>query len=161
MGFRPDVDTEVTPLVATEFGEQDPALSPDGRWLAYSSNETGQWEVYVRPFPDVGSSRVRVSTDGGIGPLWAKAGSELFFVDADGDLVAALFETDPEFGVLRRETLFNTVGYEAEASRSFYDISPDDQRFLMGRFPTLGEASSLSHVLVQNFFEELRQRVPN
>ena len=79
----------MVPLVATQFTETGPALSPDGRWLAYSSGESGRGEVYVRPFPDVESGRVQVSTNGGSNPRWANSGTELFFVDADRRLNAA------------------------------------------------------------------------
>ena len=112
LAFRPGEDSAAVPLVATpEFAEGAPALSPDGRWLAYSSNETGSYEVFVRPLPDVNSARVRVSRDGGLGPLWAHSGRELFFVDEDRGLVAAQF--DPGSGqVQAQETLFTIpAGY--------------------------------------------------
>ena len=133
--FHLGVDSAAIPLIATAaFGEFDPALSPDGRWLAYSSNQTGRNEVYVSPFPNVDASRLTVSTSGGQSPLWAHSGSELFFVDADGRLVAAEVETAPEFRVLERETLFSfTSEYVSHDGTHFYDITPDDQRFLLGR----------------------------
>ena len=168
VGFRPGVDSVTIPLVATaEFAEQDPALSPDGRRLAYTSDETGRAEVYVRPFPDVDSDRVRLSTDGGSGPLWAHSGSELFFVDADRGLIVAEVETDSGFRIVQRETLF-TIGPEyrlggLSGGSDFYDIAPDDQRFLMGRFAGTAALSGDSRrfILVQNFFEELNRLVPN
>jgi hypothetical protein len=152
------------PLVASpDFAEAAPAVSPDGGWLAYSSNETGRDEVFVRPFPNTDSMRVRVSTDGGIAPVWAKSGRELFFVGADRTMVAAQF--DPASGrVLDKETLFSLpVGYPAAGANSFYDVSSDGERFLMVRpyvDDTQDEASA-GWVLVQNFFEELKARVPN
>ena len=163
VGFRPGVDNAVIPLVATaEFAEQAPALSPDGRWLAYSSDETGRLEVYVRPFPNVDSTRVRVSTDGGQAPLWAHSGRELFFVDADRRLVAAEVETDSGFRVLERETLF-TLGpdYLLNEATDFYDIAPDDQQFLMGRRGGVASGADSRFILVQNFFEVLKERVGN
>jgi len=165
VGFRPGVDTATMPLVATaEFVEEAPALSPDGRWLAYASDETGRAEVYVRPFPDVDSDKVRVSTDGGSGPLWAHSGSELFFVDADQRLVAAEVQTDSAFRVLQRQTLFSvSLGYLVFGNSDFYDIAPDDQRFLMGREagPRGGTVVDGRIILVINWFEELRQRLGN
>ena len=168
VGFRPGVDSVTIPLVATaEFAEQDPALSSDGRWLAYTSNETGRAEVYVRPFPDVDSYRVRLSTDGGSGPLWANSGSELFFVDADRRLIVVEVETDSEIRIVQRKTLF-TIGPEyrlggLSGGSDFYDIAPDDQRFLMGRFAGTAALSGDGRrfILVQNFFEELERLVPN
>ena len=168
VGFRPGVDSVTIPLVATaEYAEQDPTLSPDGRWLAYTSNETGRAEVYVRTFPDVDSYSVRLSTDGGSGPLWANSGSELFFVDPERRLIAVEVETDSEFRIVQRETLF-TVGPEyrlggLSGGSDFYDIAPDDQRFLMGRFAGTAALSGESQrfIVVQNFFEELTRLVPN
>ena len=166
VGFRPGVDSAAIPLVATpDFAEQDPALSPDGRWLAYASDETGRNEVYVRPFPNVDSTRVRISTDGGFGPLWAHSGDELFFVDAAGSsVIAAQVETAPEFRVLQRETLFALeAGSAVGAGFDSYDIAPDDQRFLMIRLALTGpsDGGDARYILVQNFFEELRERAGN
>ncbi len=161
LAFRPGVDSAAAPLVATpEFAEAAPALSPDGRWLAYSSNETGRDEVFVRPFPNVDSTRVMVSTDGGIAPVWAKSGRELFFVDGDRGMVAAQF--DPVAGQPQtQETLFTIPAvYRAGGGNNFYDISSDGERFLMAR-QYGAEGDSKSVILVQNFFEELKRRVPN
>ena len=162
VGFRPGVDTATMPLVATaEFVEEAPALSPDGRWLAYASDETGRTEVYVRPFPNVDSGKVRVSTDGGLGPLWGNSGSELFFVDADRRLIAAEVQTDSAFRVVQRQTLFAVPpGYLVAGNSDFYDIAPDDQHFLMGRSFALS-GNTISYILVQNWFEELKQRMGN
>ncbi len=162
MAFRPGADSVATPLVASpDFAEAAPALSPDGRWLAYSSNETGRNEVFVRPFPDVNSTRVRVSTDGGIAPVWAKSGNELFFVDSNRVLMAAEF--DPTSGrVLSQETLFPIPPiYPVTDGNNFYDVTSDGQRFLMAR-AYLGngeQEESPTFILVQNFFEELRLRM--
>ena len=159
VSFRPGRDTAVMPLVATaEFEEQDPAFSPDGRWLAYATDETGRLEVYVSPFPNVDLDKVRVSIEGGFSPVWAHSGTELFFVDLANRLIAAQVSTAAGFRVVQRETLFTlplgTIGQEIT---DFYDIAPDDQRFLMGRLSGGGG----DFILVQNFFEELRQRMGN
>jgi len=163
VGFRPGQDSEVTLLVASdEFTEWGPDLSPDSRWLAYSSDETGREEVYVRPFPNVDSTRVPISNEGGSNPRWSHSGTELFYVDASGRFVVAQVQTEPEFRVVNREPLFE-LGIEylvGDGGDDFYDISLDDQRFLMGRRVGGGEGIP-QYVVVQNFFEELRQRVPN
>ena len=172
VGLRPGVDSAAVPLVAeAEFGELAPALSPDGRWLAYHSNRTGRAEVYVSPFPEVGSGRVLVSTEGGFGPLWSHSGDELFFSYGAASLdnrrmMVARVETDPEFRVLDREILFSLGSeYLSSGANQFYDVSPDDQRFLMARRSQLtpgGEdPGPLRFVVVQNFFEELKQVAPN
>ena len=73
-------DRQIEPLVQTPFFERNGEVSPDGRWLAYESNESGQFEVFVRPFPDVNKGRWQVSTGGGTQPLWARNGQELFYL---------------------------------------------------------------------------------
>jgi Tol biopolymer transport system component len=161
LGFRPGVDSAAVSLVASaEFAEQGPALSPNGRWIAYSSNETGRDEVFVRPFPNVDSTRVRISTDGGRAPLWAKSGDELFFVDEDDGLLATPF--DPSSGRPQTpETLFTIpVGYPTNASNNFYDISSDGERFLMAR-PLGDDDGGTAVYIVTNWFEELRERAGN
>src|SRR5690348_4195400 len=81
VGVRVGGDTTPVPLVATGFTEQEPAISPDGRWLAYASNESGANEVYVRPFPATTAARWQVSTGGGEAPRWSSDGRELYFYD--------------------------------------------------------------------------------
>ena len=159
---RPGVDSVAVPLVATaEFSEFTPAISPDGRWLAYGSNASGRQEVYVRPFPDVGSGMVQVSTDGGRAPVCAHNGRELFYQaghdsGASRQLVAVQFTGGPTFVAGRQDVLFSLDGY-LQAYHS-YSPSPDDQRFAMLRNDP---STSAELILVQNFFEELKERVPN
>ena len=163
VGLRPGVDTAVVSLVVSdEFTEWGPALSPDGRWLAYSSDQTGREEVYVRPFPDVGSSRDQVSVGGGSNPRWAHGGGELFYFDEDGRFISASLQTEPDFRVLTRETLF-TLGPEyllGDGGADYYDVAPDDQRFLLGRLAGEPGPGPGRYVVVLNFFEELRRLVP-
>ena len=129
VGFRPDSDGAAVDLIATPgVAEEDPALSPDGRWLAYTSNRSGRSEVYVQPFPDVDSGRWQISVDGGRAPRWAPGGSELYYVDAAYDMVAAEVDTTSEFRVVRRESLF-TLGPEFQDRRyltTYYDVSSED-----------------------------------
>jgi serine/threonine-protein kinase len=167
LAFRPGVDSAATPLVASpDFIEGAPTVSPDGRWLAYDSNETGRREVFVRPFPDVNAGRLRVSTDGGSAPVWAKSGQELFFMDQAGALVAAQF--DQVAGQVRARDPMFTIPAEYRTaseitSNDFYDVSSDGQRFLMARrYMDETEAESgPAFVLVQNFFDELPRLVPH
>ena len=150
--------TEV--LLQTEFREQNAEISPDGNWLAYQSNASGQFEVYVRPFPDVNSDRVQVSTAGGRHPLWAPDGRELFYVAADG-LMAVPVETDATFTAGTPEVQF-AGDYLLGGNNRRHDIAPDGQRFLMIKEgATLdGESPPPQINIVTNWFEELRQRVP-
>ncbi len=169
LAVRPGVDSVAQPLLAEEYDESAPAISWDGRWIAYVSTETDREEVFVRPFPDVDSGKVQVSTEGGIMPYWAHNGEELFFVEPSTlNMMGARFETTPRFRVVEREPLFTIPPrYEGSLVGLLYDVTQDDQRFLMARpyegagveAGDGGEANSF--VLVQNFFEELRERVGN
>jgi serine/threonine-protein kinase len=153
-------------LLATPFYERNAVLSPDGRWVAYEANSSGQYEVYVRPFPNVGDGQWQVSTGGGIQPVWARNGRELFYLEPAGALMAVPVEprgTSWKAGTPTRvfagSDLYAGVGF---ASRT-YDVSPDGQRFLMikqgGASDPGGPSPSI--VVVQNWFEELRRIVPN
>jgi len=153
--IRPGVDSAVVPLLMTEFNERSPALSPDGRWLSYVSNDTGRDELYVRPFPDAGSALVQVSTDGGRDPLWAHSGRELFYVNGANDLVAVQVTGDPTFTPGQQDVLFSMADYLTGDAR--YDVSPDDQRFVMLGFVDEG-ADDAELILVENWAEELRER---
>ena len=83
-----DGTRRVEPLVQTPSNERNGVVSPDGRWLAYESDSSGQFEIYVMPFPNVNAGQWRISTAGGTRPLWAPNGQELFFVAPDGALMA-------------------------------------------------------------------------
>ncbi len=162
VGLRPGRDDALASLLVAEYDESSPDLSPDGRWLAYRSNETGEDEVFVRPFPDVQSGKWQVSTNGGMSPGWAHSGRELFYVDGDGQLVAAQISTDPTFRVESRERLFQYRGeYTFTNITRQYDISPDDQQFLMVRAFGGDEEIVNELIVVENFVEELKRRVPN
>ena len=161
--IRPGVDTVSTALLTTEYQEHAPAVSPDGRWLAYTSNETGRDEVFVRPFPDVESGKQQVTTEGGIAPLWADSGVELFYVKGNEFVVAAI-ALEGGFRVLGQETLCSIPAgvLSTNGNVNFYDVAPGAERFLMGRQyqAGVGEDEGPKMILVQNFSEELRARVP-
>jgi Tol biopolymer transport system component/tRNA A-37 threonylcarbamoyl transferase component Bud32 len=156
------VDTAPKPIIATRFQELAPALSPDGRWLAYSSNETGRAELYVRPFPEASAGKIQVSTEGGTVPRWGHTGDELFYIDAAGELIAARVRLAPDFGVLGQARLFSTVGFTTMAEHATYDVSPDGRRFIMLR-PGAAAGSSDEEprlILVQNFLADLQRVLP-
>ena len=150
----------MVPLEVTEFQERAFSLSPDGRWLAYVSNRTGSNEVFVRPFPDAGASLQQVSANGGTEPVWAHSGRELFYVNGANELVAVQVSTDPGFAPGQQEVLFSVAGYMQSAFYVMYDVTPDDQRFVMLRIGA-GVAAAAEVILVTNFFEELKRLVPN
>src|SRR5258708_1455994 len=112
--------------------EQQPEISPDGRWMAYSSDETGRFEVYVRPFPDARVAKHQVSVAGGMRPRWSRDGRELFFVDDRIDLISVPMSGGAAFSAGAPTHLFNAEPY-VPGSRMF-DVSPDGKRFLMTRY---------------------------
>ncbi|NOT45814.1 MAG: serine/threonine-protein kinase [Acidobacteria bacterium] len=133
-----DDERQLVPVLHGPGSELSADVSPDGRWLAYDSDETGHFEVYVRPYPDVDAGRWMISTGGGRQPVWAPDGSELFYRDFTGAMMSAAVTTTPSFRVGPRTKLFEGTGLAGAGSggsSQTYDISPDGRRFLMVRVP--------------------------
>ena len=140
-----------------------PQISPDGRWMAYMSDESGQNEVYVRPFPEVNKGRWQVSTGGGKSPLWSPNSRELFYLSSDS-VMAVTVQTEPTFSLGTPKTLFRLTYIAGSTSGGMpWDISPDGKRFLMmkeaGSTSKPAEAPRKINIVV-NWTEELKQRVP-
>ena len=170
LGYRPGEDGEPTPILREAYFEGEPAVSPDGRWIAYASDETGRLEVYVRPFPDVGAGRWQVSSQGGRLPGWAHGGRELYFIEnrGGGAMWVVEVESAATFTHGTPAVLFESPGQWSGSAQTgnTYDIAPDDQRFLIatqGRVDGGGQDGDAgpARVLVNNFFEELKRMVPN
>jgi eukaryotic-like serine/threonine-protein kinase len=128
--WRIDCNTkESMPIVAGRSGHEFGGIvSPNGRWLAYCSTESGQSEVYVQHFPD-GGGRVPISRDGGFEPRWRQDGKELFYWDQQQSLVAVAVDSEKlTFNVGKTESLFGL----RDGDRIDYDVAPDGQRFLIG-----------------------------
>jgi serine/threonine protein kinase len=159
-------DHKHKPLLAEKYAEINPEVSPNGRWMAYTSNESGQYEIYVRPFPEVDKGRWQVSTSGGHSPLWSRDGRELFYRNGDA-VIAVSVKTEPTFSLQTPKILFrgsyfppgSTIGM---IRSHIWDISPDGKRFLMMKLPGTapGEGGPRRINIVLNWFEELKQRVP-
>jgi len=154
LAIRPGIDTAPVPVVATPFTEVSPTLSPNGRWLAYSSNETGEDEIYVVPFPNTGAGKWAISAGGGTEPVWSHRGDELFYRAASGDLVAVAIKTNPRFSLGRSTALFPAAGFTSLRFGSQYAVAPDDRSFLMIRAGTPDKL-----IVVENWFEELRTKL--
>jgi Tol biopolymer transport system component len=146
-------------LVDGPFAEVRPALSPDGRWMAYQSDESGRYEVYVRPYPDVESGRWLVSTAGGTSPRWSPDGRELFYYDGR-DLVSVATAPGRAFSPGQPQPLFDATAFE-ERLGPVYDVTPDGRGFVMLRKGGLdGETVSRGELrYVQNWTEEILERV--
>jgi Tol biopolymer transport system component len=146
---------EHQPLLQTSFSERTPKLSPDGRYVAYLSDESGRDEVYVRPFPK-GDRKWTVSTNGASQLRWRRDGRELFFGER-GTLVAVPVRTDPEFFVGTAVRLFAHGALTLPSIDANYDISADGERVLLPE--RVGEAGRerVVHV-VQNWFAEFRDQ---
>jgi serine/threonine-protein kinase len=154
--LRRDGDTIPLPLAVTGFQETAPAVSRDGKWLAYVSDETGSYEVYVRPFPDVERGKWLVSVAGGIEPAWSHDGSELFYRNRNHEMVAVevLPAATPPTG--RQQVLFDAGKYSSDIYHSPWDVAADGQRFAMirARETDLRESEL---IVIENFFEALRR----
>jgi hypothetical protein len=138
--------------------EMSPAVSPDGRWLAYTSDETGQLEVYVQPLDRSGGKRL-VSLGGGMEPVWSPDGSELYYRSGimltGGQVVAIGIQRDPIFALGTRRVLFEDQ-FLREYSHANYDVHPTTGDFVMVRSEA---TASFQLTVVLNFLEELKARV--
>jgi tRNA A-37 threonylcarbamoyl transferase component Bud32 len=157
---RLGVDTALRPLIATKAEESEIALSPDDRWLAYVSDETGSPEVYLRPFPNVAAARYQVSSTYGVAPLWARNGRELFYVNQNREMVVVPVTSTPTLRLGAPRVLFRLAKELHLSRKEFYtpyDISPDGRRFIMARRidPGLGDDAPL--IVTENWFTELKR----
>ena len=132
------------------FDSHSPTLSPDGRWLAYVGFETGREEVYVRPFPNTGDARWQVSTAGGISPVWAHSGRELFFVDVAGRLVSVSIAPGPSFQAGAPTALFSLDNIVLPPYHQAFSVGPDDQDFYFLEDRTTANAAGRYATLTLN-----------
>jgi serine/threonine-protein kinase len=153
--LRPDTTT-IAVAARPGADERAPALSPDGRWLAYVSNETGADEVWVRPFPDVGRGSRQLSVDGGVEPVWSESGNEIFFRGRQGLTTVAVEDTE-NFTTGEIRTLFPSAGYRRFTTHRAYDFEEGRNRFLMIR-DTPAETAPPELIFVENFMEEVRAK---
>ncbi len=148
-------------LLATTAREESPDISPDGNWIAYMSNESGLFEIYVRPFPDVEDGRWLISTEGGIHPVWSRDGHELFYFDpSSNEMMVVPLQTEPSFSHGNPRVLFEHEYIQGGIQIRGYDVFPDGQRFLMMKADAQTEATSTQLIFVENWFEELKRLAP-
>ena len=160
LAFHPGVDSVATPLIASQkFDERAATVAPDGRYIAYQSDESGRDEIYIRPFPKTDDGRWQVSRDGGDEPLWGRTGREIFFRSASGDMMAVPITTGPSLTVGTPRPLFSTKEYVRSLSYRAYDVTPDDRRFVMLRALSDTTTTPSQLVLVDNWMDELRLKL--
>jgi Tol biopolymer transport system component len=153
-------------LLASPASETNATVSPDGRWIAYQSDESGREEIYVRPFPAVTTGRWQISTTGGTRPLWSRDGRELFYL-AQGSTpgtiaaMAVAVSSGASLSVGPPAKLFEGAYLTPQHGRQVYDVSKDGKRFLMIKAAAADAAAPPPQIIVvQNWVEELRQLVP-
>jgi serine/threonine protein kinase/Tol biopolymer transport system component len=156
-------------LLHSDYSQAQPQISPDGKWIAYSSTEsTGvplKGDVYVRPFPEVDKGKWQISTKGANSPIWSPDGRELFYLGEDGFAMAVSVETKPAISFGTPKVLFKNkyLGLTG-SSGTPWDIHPDGKRFLMIKLPEAAPSQATAPRpkinIILNWFEELKQRVP-
>jgi serine/threonine protein kinase/Tol biopolymer transport system component len=156
-GWKPG---EPTVFLSTPSVEREPMFSPDGRWLAYYSNESGPYEVYVRPFPGLGSKSQRVSAGGGTYPLWSRTKPELFYGVNGQIMVVSYAVADGSFRGGKPQPWSDGHYLERPGNRGF-DLHPDGVRFALALPASASNGAKQDHVtFIFNFFEELRRMAP-
>jgi serine/threonine-protein kinase len=166
-----DGEATARPLLTESYNERDPAISPNGRWIAYSSNESGRIEIYVRPFPNVDDGKWLISTRGGEYPIWAPDGRELYYDTYPDQMMVVTIETEPTFAAGNPEVLFRSdyvLACHSGPDPSPYDISPDGQRFLMIKEEKQAQEGDeaveippiTELIVVDNWDEELKRLAP-
>jgi Tol biopolymer transport system component len=156
LAVRPGMDTIARPVIATPAQDLAPAISPDGRWIAYSSDILGGHEIFVSPFPDTRNARYQVSPAGGITPRWSRNGRELFYVDAASNMISVPVPVDPgpTFRHGEPRILFSAASFYQSLFYPQYDVTADAERFVMLK----GEIDPrVNVVVVFNFLEELKR----
>jgi serine/threonine protein kinase/Tol biopolymer transport system component len=146
------------PFLRAPFLHSAPRFSPDGRWLAYVSDESGRFEVYVQPYPGPGG-KWQISTEGGTEPAWNPNGRELFYRSGD-KMMGVDIATQSSFAAGKPRMLFEGPYLPTPVTFPNYDVAPDGQRFLMLKASESAEAAPTQINVVLNWFEELKQKVP-
>jgi serine/threonine protein kinase len=148
-------------FLQTQFSERHPSFSPDGRWLAYDSDESGAFQIYVRAFPDKGG-KWQVSSTGGVFPEWSRDGRELFFRSLENQIMVAAYSVKGDSFVVDKPRLWSEKRLANVGTSPTYDVAPDGKR-IAALMTAEGqeEQKALNHVIfLQNFFDELRRRAP-
>ncbi len=158
-GWKPG---EPKPFVNSPFNEEQPAFSLDGRWLAYQSNESGRFEVYVRPFPGPGG-KWQISTGGGAFPKWSRNGKELFYRAPDSKIMVANYSASGDSFHAEKPRVWSSGQFQFFRRRvgTNFDLHPDGKRFAVLKAPGTESQPAVNKVtFIFNFFDELRRKLP-
>jgi len=157
-GWKP---REPKPFVNSNFVETQPAFSPDGHWLAYMSNESGGFEVYVRPFPGPGG-KWQVSTGGGFLPKWSRNGKELFYRTTDSKIMVVEYSVSGDSFRAGKPQLWSPGQFADRGLNNNFDLHPDGKRFAVLKAPGTEQNAAVNKVnFIFNFFDELRSKFPS
>ena len=163
MALALDGSRRIDTLIKTPANERNGIVSPDGRWLVYESDRSGQFEIYVRPSPNVDSGQEwKVSAAGGVKPAWTRGGRELLYVAPDGAIRGVPVDASDRAWSAGYAARIVDGPYKArgvDSSRP-YDVSRDGERFLMLKLPPFDPATTLQIQIVKPRFEELKRLVP-
>jgi Tol biopolymer transport system component len=157
-GWKPG---EPKPFVNSALSELEPAFSPDGRWLAYQSNDSGNYEVYVRPFPGPGG-KWQVSTGGGALPKWSRNGKELFYRTTDSKIIVVAYTASGDSFRADKPQLWSPGQFTDRGLGNYdFDLHPDGKRFAVLKAPATEETAAVNKIsFIFNFFDELRRKLP-
>jgi serine/threonine-protein kinase len=146
-------------FLQTPSDERHPSFSPDGRWMAYSSTESGSFQVYVRAFPDKGG-KWQISNSGGMYPAWSRNGHELFFRTQDNQIMLASYTVKGDSFVADKPRVWSEKRIGIVGQTANYDLAPDGKRIvaLMPTETTEGQKAQNQLIFLENFFDEVRRR---
>jgi serine/threonine-protein kinase len=150
-GWKPGTPSA---FLATNAAEMEPTFSPDGRWIAYSSQEAGRMDIYVRPFPGPGGKWL-ISSDGGHYPMWSRTRRELFFVSPDQHIMMVPFAVEGDSFRAGRPQPWTNVRFVARQRQRSVDLHPDGDRFAIAAAASAAPTRQDKVVLILNFFDEL------
>jgi Tol biopolymer transport system component len=157
--FGGEGEREPQPFLRTTYNEQMPMFSPNGRWLAYVSDESGRNEVYIQPYPGPGA-KLQISTEGGTQPVWASSGRELFYLSRDRKIMSVPLDLDGDFQAgVPRLRVPASIASSSYLDFAQYDVMPDGQSFIVIRENDTYTALRELRVVL-NWFDELKRLVP-
>jgi eukaryotic-like serine/threonine-protein kinase len=157
-GWRPG---KPTVFLKTHFDERNPVFSPDGRWLAYQSNESGRNEVYVRPYPGPGG-KWQISPGGGVFPIWSRTARELFFGTPTQQIMVSVYDVAGNAFRPDKPRLWSDARYKPRGPFRPFDMHPDGKRFALAPAAPAPDGARENHVtMIVNILDELRRIAPN